>query len=88
MNDVHGRTPLSRREMLTRLAGATLFGVWGMLLAVPIAASIQMILVYFFPRLAEKPMLETDNIGVHMAEQAGEEREVVTSGLGRAAVEE
>lgn len=37
------------------MCGATLFGVWGMLLAVPVAASIQMILIYFFPKLAEKP---------------------------------
>jgi len=37
------------------MCGATLFGVWGMLLAVPVAASIQMLLIYFFPRLAEKP---------------------------------
>ena len=37
------------------MCGATLFGVWGMLLAVPVAASIQMLLIYFFPKLAEKP---------------------------------
>lgn len=36
-------------------AGATLLGIWGMLLAVPIAASIQLILVYCFPRLKEPP---------------------------------
>ncbi len=35
------------------VAGATLFGVWGMLLATPAAASIQVILVYMFPRLTE-----------------------------------
>jgi predicted PurR-regulated permease PerM len=63
------------------MAGATLFGVWGMLLAVPVAASLQMILIYFFPKLAEKPLLETDNVGVVMAEEAGEEREAVTGGL-------
>jgi len=39
------------------MCGATLFGIWGMLLAVPVAASIQMLLVYFFPRLAEKPLI-------------------------------
>lgn len=41
------------------MVGATLFGVPGMLLAVPVAASIQKILVYFFPRLVEKPALPT-----------------------------
>ncbi len=41
------------------MCGATLFGVWGMLLAVPVAASIQMILFYFFPRLAEKPVVHS-----------------------------
>jgi predicted PurR-regulated permease PerM len=39
------------------MVGATLFGVPGMLLAVPVAASIQKILVYFFPRLVEMPAL-------------------------------
>lgn len=39
------------------MCGATLFGIWGMLLAVPVAASLQMLLVYFFPRLAEKPLV-------------------------------
>ncbi len=38
------------------MCGATLFNVWGMLLAVPVAASIQMLLLYFFPRLMEKPL--------------------------------
>jgi predicted PurR-regulated permease PerM len=37
------------------MCGATLFGVWGMLLAVPVAASVQMISYYFFPRLAAPP---------------------------------
>lgn len=37
------------------MAGATVWGIWGMLLAVPVAASIQMTLIYFFPKLAEKP---------------------------------
>ena len=37
------------------MCGATLFGVWGMLLAVPVAASIQMMLIYFFPKLGQKP---------------------------------
>lgn len=35
------------------MSGATLFGVWGMLLAVPIAASIQIVLTFFFPRLTQ-----------------------------------
>jgi predicted PurR-regulated permease PerM len=37
------------------MCGATLFGVWGMLLAVPVAASVQMLLCYFIPALGEKP---------------------------------
>lgn len=37
------------------MAGATLFNVWGMLLAVPVAASIQIILTFFFPKLTRKP---------------------------------
>jgi len=44
------------------MAGATLFGIWGMLIAVPVAASIQIILLYFFPKLTQKPparLLET-----------------------------
>jgi predicted PurR-regulated permease PerM len=41
------------------MVGATLFGVWGMLLAVPVAASIQMLLLYFFPKLGERPVLAT-----------------------------
>lgn len=36
------------------MSGATLFGVWGMLLATPIAASLQIILTYFFPRLTQE----------------------------------
>ncbi|MEP6755875.1 MAG: AI-2E family transporter [Chthonomonadales bacterium] len=37
------------------MIGATQFGVIGMLLAVPVAASIQTVLIYFFPRLAVPP---------------------------------
>lgn len=44
------------------MCGATMFGVWGMLLAVPVAASVQMLLVYFFPRLCDEPNLATDNL--------------------------
>lgn len=33
------------------MCGVTLFGVWGMILAVPIAASVQRILIHFYPRL-------------------------------------
>ena len=35
------------------MAGATLFNVWGMLVAVPVAASIQILLTFFFPKLSE-----------------------------------
>jgi predicted PurR-regulated permease PerM len=34
-------------------AGATLFGVPGILLATPVAAAIKLILIYFFPKLAQ-----------------------------------
>src|SRR5260221_10934783 len=37
------------------MSGATLFGVWGMLIAVPVAASIQLVLVYSFPKLSKAP---------------------------------
>lgn len=37
------------------MCGATLFGVWGMLIAAPTAGTIQMLLIYFIPRLGEKP---------------------------------
>lgn len=37
------------------MAGATLFGIWGMLFAVPVAASIQILLTYFFPKLTQQP---------------------------------
>ncbi|HZO91495.1 MAG TPA: AI-2E family transporter [Chthonomonadaceae bacterium] len=37
------------------MAGATLFGVLGMLLAVPVAASIQIVLMYLFPKLTQPP---------------------------------
>lgn len=37
------------------MSGATLFGVWGMLLATPVAASIQIILSCFFPKMTQAP---------------------------------
>ncbi len=40
-------------SMLALLTGASLFGLWGMLLAVPVAGSLQVILFRLFPRLAE-----------------------------------
>jgi predicted PurR-regulated permease PerM len=39
-------------SMLSLLLGASLFGLWGMLLAVPVAGSIQVVLFRLFPRLA------------------------------------
>jgi predicted PurR-regulated permease PerM len=36
-------------------AGTTLFGVPGILLATPVAASIKLLLTYFFPKLAQSP---------------------------------
>ncbi len=50
------------------MAGATVWGIWGMLLAVPIAASIQMALIYFFPKLAEKPELIAPDLAADTAE--------------------
>jgi len=43
--------------------GTTLFGVPGILLATPVAASIKLLLTYFFPKLAQAPpdhLLETE----------------------------
>lgn len=37
------------------VAGASLFGVWGLLLATPVAASLQIVLTYLFPRLTDPP---------------------------------
>ena len=37
------------------LSGATLFGILGMVIAVPVAGSIQILLTYFFPRIAQPP---------------------------------
>jgi predicted PurR-regulated permease PerM len=57
------------------MCGASLFGVWGMLLAVPVAASIQMILFYFFPKLTEEPVIHspyTKMDGDPVAELEGE----------------
>ncbi len=42
------------------MCGVTLFGVWGMILAVPVAASIKCLLVHFFPRLTEPPILDDE----------------------------
>lgn len=39
------------------LCGVTLFGIWGMILAVPLAGMIQVIVVHIFPQLAEKPLI-------------------------------
>ncbi len=36
--------------------GATLFGIWGMLLAVPVAASIQVVLMSLFPKIKQPPL--------------------------------
>jgi predicted PurR-regulated permease PerM len=44
------------------MCGVTLFGVWGMILAVPVAASLQRILVHLFPRLAEPPDFEEHEV--------------------------
>ena len=42
-------------SIFSLMAGATLFGVWGMLLAVPVAASLQILLVTFFPQITRRP---------------------------------
>lgn len=44
-------------SMFALTAGATLFSLPGMLLAVPVAASIQVILMAMFPRLKEPPRM-------------------------------
>jgi predicted PurR-regulated permease PerM len=52
------------------MVGATLFGVMGMLLAVPVAASIQMLLLYFFPKLGERPILATQEVTTPTPDEA------------------
>jgi predicted PurR-regulated permease PerM len=42
-------------SIFSLMAGATLFGIWGMLLATPVAASLQIVLMCLFPKLAQKP---------------------------------
>lgn len=42
-------------SIFSLMAGATVFGVWGMLLATPVAASIQIVLMCLFPKLTQKP---------------------------------
>jgi len=37
------------------MSGATLFGIVGMVVAVPVAGSIQILLNYFFPKMAQPP---------------------------------
>lgn len=37
------------------MCGASLFGVWGMLLAVPVAASVQMVMLYFSRNWRSRP---------------------------------
>jgi predicted PurR-regulated permease PerM len=43
------------------MSGATLFGIWGMLFAVPVAASLQIIILYFFPKIRKMPAPELVN---------------------------
>ena len=46
--------------MFALLMGATLFGLWGMLLAYPAAGSVQVVLFRLFPKLAQPtPLLRT-----------------------------
>jgi predicted PurR-regulated permease PerM len=52
-------------------AGATLLGVWGMVLAVPVAASIQIILMYSFPKLRQPAPAELVRGGIQPATDAG-----------------
>lgn len=47
--------------LLALMAGGTLFGIGGTLLAVPIAAAFQVVLLYLFPQL------ETDVVAIHRA---------------------
>jgi predicted PurR-regulated permease PerM len=42
-------------SIFSLMAGATLFGIWGILVAVPVAASLQIILTYAFPKLTQAP---------------------------------
>ena len=57
-------------------AGATLFGLVGMLLAVPVGASVQLILTYFFPRLTRQPPEDLlRSSGAEVPPEPGEEAE-------------
>lgn len=38
--------------------GATVFGLWGMLLAVPVAASVKMVLLFLMPALGQQPAMD------------------------------
>lgn len=42
-------------NILALMCGVTLFGLWGMILAVPVAASLKRLIIHFWPRLAEAP---------------------------------
>lgn len=42
------------------MVGATMFGIWGMLLAVPVAASIQTVILYFYPRYGVLPEIPNE----------------------------
>jgi predicted PurR-regulated permease PerM len=44
-------------SIFAMLCGVTLFGLWGMILAVPLAGMIQVILLHTFPQLAEKSLI-------------------------------
>jgi len=55
------------------LIGGELFGIWGMLLSVPIAASIQVVLFRLYPRLTQPtptPFLRAQGVSREQAESA------------------
>lgn len=70
-------------NIFSLMCGAKLFGIWGMVLAMPVAASVQMILVYFFPILSaqtigdvpDEPVItSTAQAGIRLAERSMEGR--------------
>jgi predicted PurR-regulated permease PerM len=42
------------------MCGVAMFGVWGMILAVPVAASLKRVIVHLYPHMAQAPALEPE----------------------------
>jgi len=60
--------------MLALLLGASLFGLVGMLIGVPVAGSLQAILLKRFPRFSAPTSDEVYALAQHLAEPIGEDK--------------